>query len=58
MEKSIFDLIQSDEQVPEHLKEALVSEIDMIRDTMEVISLFTETLFSTIADLTSQEENI
>ncbi len=56
--KSIFEKLQTDEKVPEYLKEALISEIDMIRDTMDIVSLFTETLFSSVVDLTSPEEPV
>jgi hypothetical protein len=35
-----FKLIEPNGQVPEHLKKALVSEIDTIRNTSAIIELF------------------
>jgi hypothetical protein len=35
-----FKLIESNGQVPEHLKKALVSEIDTIRNAFTLIELF------------------
>lgn len=54
--KSIFEKLQTDEAVPEYLKEALISEIDTIRDTMELVTLFTETLFASVIALTNSED--
>ncbi|TDB63693.1 hypothetical protein [Arundinibacter roseus] len=47
MDNSTFKNIEPQDQVPDYLKKALVSEIDMIRDTLEVVSLFTITFFDT-----------
>ena len=33
--------LMGDEQVPDFLKEALLSEVDLIRDTLEIVTLFT-----------------
>jgi hypothetical protein len=54
--KSIFEKLQTDEAVPEYLKGALISEIDTIRDTMELVTLFTETLFASVIALTNSED--
>ena len=35
-----FKLIESDAQVPKHLKKALVSEIDTIRNASSLVELF------------------
>jgi hypothetical protein len=43
----LFQEMEADEVVPEHLKTALVSEIDTIRNSMEVVTHFTESLLST-----------
>lgn len=55
--KSIFEKLQTDETVPEYLKEALISEIDTIRDTMDIVTLFTETLFASVISLTNSEND-
>jgi hypothetical protein len=55
--KSIFEKLQTDETVPEYLKEALISEIDTIRDTMDIVTLFTETLFASVISLTNSEDD-
>lgn len=39
--------MEPDEDAPEYLRKALVSEIDLIRDSMSVISLFTSHFFDT-----------
>lgn len=53
--KAIFDNLQTTDTVPEYLKEALISEIDTIRETMDIVTLFTETLFSSVIALSSPE---
>ncbi len=39
-EENPFKLLESDAQVPEHLKKALFSEIDTIRNGSTIIELF------------------
>ncbi|MCF2445324.1 hypothetical protein L0657_15245 [Dyadobacter sp. CY345] len=39
---SVFKDLESTEEVPEYLKRALVSEVNTIRDTMHVVTHFTE----------------
>lgn len=39
--------LETDAHVPAYLKKALVSEIDMIRDTMQIVELFTDGLLTT-----------
>jgi hypothetical protein len=39
-EENPFKLLESDAQVPEHLKKALVSEIDTIRNGSTLVELF------------------
>jgi len=39
---SVFKDLESTEEVPEYLKRALVSEVNTIRDTMNVVTHFTE----------------
>ena len=39
-EENPFKLLEPNGQVPEHLKKALVSEIDTIRNTSIIIELF------------------
>jgi hypothetical protein len=39
---SIFKALESDTEVPTYLKTALVSEMDMIRNSMQIVTHFTE----------------
>lgn len=39
--------LETDAQVPAYLKRALVSEIDLIRDAMQIVELFTDGLLAT-----------
>ena len=43
----LFQEMEADELPPEHLKTALVSEIDTLRNSMEVVTHFTEFLLGT-----------
>ncbi len=43
-----FKLLESDAQVPEHLKKALVSEIDTIRNGSTLIELFVSNFINTV----------
>ena len=45
---TIFKELESNEQVPEYLKTALVSEVDTIRNSMQVVSHFTEYFLNTL----------
>ncbi|WP_373513468.1 hypothetical protein [Persicitalea sp.] len=47
MSNDVFKEMESDAEVPAYLKNALVSEVDFIRDTMQIVELFTDSLFST-----------
>ncbi len=47
MNNDIFKSLEPDEPVPDYLKEALVSEIDFIRDAFRIVALYTDGLFST-----------
>ncbi len=47
MTNDIFKELEPDAEVPAYLKNALVSEIDIIRDTMHIVELFTDNLFNT-----------
>ncbi|MPR33845.1 hypothetical protein [Salmonirosea aquatica] len=42
MENDAFKQLDPDHQAPAYLKEALVSEIDFIRDTLQIVTHFTE----------------
>jgi hypothetical protein len=46
-QNDVFKDLEPDDRVPEYLKKALVSEIDFIRDTMSVVTLFTSHFFDT-----------
>lgn len=45
---AIFKELESNEQVPEYLKTALVSEVDTIRNSMQVVTHFTEYFLKTL----------
>lgn len=45
MNNSFFD-IDPDDKVPDSLKKALVSEIDTLRNTFEIVTLFVSNFFS------------
>lgn len=47
MSNDVFKELEPDESVPDFLKEALVSEIDLIRDTIQLVTHFTDGFFST-----------
>lgn len=39
---SVFKELEPDSQVPDYLKHALVAEVDTIRNTMQIVTHFTE----------------
>ncbi|MBC8154729.1 MAG: hypothetical protein H7Z72_17665 [Bacteroidetes bacterium] len=43
-----FKAIEPDAVCPPHLKEELVSEIDLIRNTLQVVELYSGDLFATV----------
>jgi hypothetical protein len=45
---SVFKDLEPDDEVPEYLKHALVAEVDTIRNTMQIVTLFTEHFLSAI----------
>ncbi|WP_221389861.1 hypothetical protein [Dyadobacter sp. NIV53] len=46
---SIFKELEPQDKVPEYLKHALVAEVDSIRNTMQVVTHFTEQLLSSLS---------
>ncbi len=57
MSETAFKELESDDHVPAYLKEALVSEIDFIRDTLQFVTHFTDGFFSTaLASITQITE--
>jgi hypothetical protein len=48
-----FKLIEPDANCPPHLREQIVSEIDMIRNMLTVVELYTSDLFGAISALLS-----
>lgn len=44
---SVFKELEPSDQVPDYLKHALVAEVDTIRNSMQIVSHFTEHLIST-----------
>jgi hypothetical protein len=57
MANEIFKELEPGDSVPPYLKEALVSEIDFIRDTLQIVTLYTEGFFSTAATCLSEISN-
>ena len=56
MNNDVFKGLEPDAEVPEYLKNALISEIDLVRDTIQIVELFTDSLFSTALLCTSAFE--
>lgn len=53
---TVFKELESNEQVPEYLRKALVSEVDTIRDSMQVVTHFTEFFLKTLITCFSVEK--
>ncbi|MCU0341989.1 MAG: hypothetical protein MUE30_19115 [Spirosomaceae bacterium] len=49
-----FDELEPEDKVPEGLKKALVSEIDTIRDTMELVTLYVGHFFNAAGAIVNQ----
>ncbi|HEV7382687.1 MAG TPA: hypothetical protein VGN64_22990 [Dyadobacter sp.] len=45
---TVFKELEPNEEVPAYLKRALVAEVDTIRNSMEVVTLFTEFFLKTV----------
>ncbi len=57
MENAAFKELEPNDQAPSYLKEALVSEIDLIRDTLQFVIHFTDLFFKTaLASITPLTE--
>ena len=56
MNNPFFD-IDPDDKVPESLKKAIVSEIDTIRNTMELVTLYVGHFFNAAGAMASNELN-
>jgi len=56
MNNDVFKELEPDAEVPAYLKNALISEIDLIRDTIQIVELFTDSLLSTALLCTSAFE--
>jgi hypothetical protein len=54
MNNAFFN-IDPDDKVPESLKKTLVSEIDTVRNAMELITLYVGNFFSTAGVMTTPE---
>ncbi len=52
--KSIFDDMESFDSVPDYLKDSLLSEVNNIRDTMQIVNHFTEIFISSALSLISE----
>ncbi len=61
MANKIFKELEPDDSVPPYLKEALVSEIDFIRDALQIVTLYTEGFFSAavkcLSEISNQQES-
>lgn len=51
-----FEELESEDKVPERLKKALVSEIDTIRDTMELVTLYVGHFFNAAGTIVNQND--
>ena len=49
MIENLFKHIEPDDQCPEHIRTELVSEIDMIRNTLQVVELYAGDLFNVLS---------
>ena len=54
---SVFKELEPDDQVPDYLKLALVAEVDTIRNSMQIVSHFTEHLLSAATVCLSIDKN-
>ncbi len=45
---NVFEEIETDEKAPAALKESLLSEVDLIRTVMEVVTLFLPSVFDVL----------
>ncbi len=45
---NVFEEIETDEKAPEALKKSLLSEVDLIRTAMEVVTLFLPSVFGVL----------
>jgi hypothetical protein len=53
---SIFKELESNDPVPDYLKHALMSEVDTIRNTMQVVTHFTEHLLTALTFCLSTDD--
>jgi hypothetical protein len=49
--ENVFEEIETDDKAPEALKESLLSEVDLIRTTMEVVTLFIPSIFDVLGSI-------
>ena len=54
MDNAFFN-IDPDDKVPESLKKALISEIDTLRNSLELVTLFVGNFFNTAGKLANQD---
>lgn len=53
-----FKLIEPDANCPPHLREQIVSEIDLIRNALTVVELYTGDLFGAISAMLANSSKI
>ena len=58
MGNSIFKDLEPNDKVPEYLKKALISEVDTIRNTMQIVTHFTEHLLTSISICLSVDDEV
>ena len=58
MGNSIFKDLEPNDKVPEYLKKALISEVDTIRNTMQIITHFTKHLLTSISICLSVDDEV
>jgi hypothetical protein len=49
--ENVFEEIETDDKAPESLKESILSEVDTIRATMQVVTLFGPSIFDVLGSI-------
>lgn len=57
MIENVFKQLESDDSCPAHLKTEIISEIDLIRNALQVVELYAGDLFGVLSALTNPLED-
>lgn len=57
MIESVFKQLEPEESCPAHLKTEIISEIDLIRNALQVVELYAGDLFGVLSALTNAQED-